>query len=395
MIRFQPDTWRDALWRPIAMAAPDAGTYVEVIAPDLRFALLLVLLVFGLAIFRRAWQPAMAMWRLLALLGLLFAVWLYTSGNGRYFIAGLMLVGVACLSVIHRWPCTKGLKLTLAFALCGLQAYVVYLAGPFEGAAFAPWREAPVFPLVLPPSMTKEPATYVTLSTNTYSLIAPRVHPDSRWLNLANRQANLDSDADGLRIKEILSGSNRIRALLAGVKGMLSPEGRLSQEFIETMNERLSPLRLAFDSSACSYITFADASRLNVLGAQSKQAEGVVVPGFLLCQLTYKDQLPSTHEQASFPPEVDQVMAVMDHQCHRFFDSRVGGKYRVPHGTMVHYADADMKLFVFDDHRVEYRYWRSLMAQPLGHVDEVLGPEFTFDCDNIRGRSGLPWERRY
>jgi len=395
MIRFQPDSWRDALWRPIAMAAPDAGTYVEVIAPDLRFALLLLLLVLGFAIFRRTWQPAMVMWRLLALLGLLFAVWLYTSGNGRYFIAGLMLVGVACLSVIHRWPCTKSLKLMLAFALCGLQAYVVYLAGPFEGAAFAPWREAPAFPLVLPPSMTDEPATYVTLSTNAYSLIAPRVHPDSRWVNLAIRQAGLDSDTDGFRIKEILSGSKRIRALLAGVSGMLSAEGRLSQEFINTMNERLSPLHLAFDSSACSYITFTDASRLNVLGAQSERAEGVVVPGFMLCKLTYVERVQHTPERASFPPEVDQVMAVMDRQCHRFFDSRVGGKYRVPHGTMVHYADADMKLFVFDDRRVQYRYWRSLMAQPLGSVDQVLRSDFTFDCGNIRGRSGLPWERRY
>jgi len=395
MIRFQPDTWRDAIWRPIAMAAPDAGTYVEVIAPDLRFAVLVVLVVLGLSIFRRAWQPPMAMWRLLALLGLLFAVWLYTSGNGRYFISGLILVGVACLSVIHRWPCTKSLKLMMAFALCGLQAYVVYLAGPFEGAAFAPWREAPAFPLVLPASMTDEPATYVTLSTNTYSLIAPRVHPSSRWLNLAIRQADLDSDADGLRIKDILSGSKRIRALLAGVKGMLSAEGRLSQEFIDTMNDRLSPFHLVFDSSACSYITFTDTSRLNVLGAQSKQAEGVVVPGFMLCSLTYMERVPHVPERTSFPPEVDQVMAVMDRQCHRFFDSRLGGKYRVPHGTMIHYADADMKLFVFEDHRVEYRYWRSLMAQSLGQVDEVLRPGFTFDCNNIRGRSGLPWERRY
>lgn len=395
MIRFQPDSWRDALLRPIAMAAPDAGTYVEVIAPDLRFALLLALLVVGLGIFRRAWQPAMSMWRLLAFLGLLFAVWLYTSGNGRYFIAGLMLVGVGCLSVIHRWPCTRSLKLTLAIALCGLQAYVVYLAAPFEGAAFAPWRDAPVFPLALPPSMMNEPATYVTLSTNTYSLIAPRAHPDSRWLNLSTRQSALESDADGMRIKNILSSSKRIHALLAGVKGMLSPEGRLSQEFIGTMNERLLPLHLAFDSNACTYITFTDPSRLNVLGVQSKQQEGIIVPGFMLCQLDYVERVPQLRELASFPEEIDQIMAVMDHQCHRFFDIRAGAKYKVPNGVMVHYADADMKLFIFDDHRVEYRYWRSLMAQSLGQVGDVLRSDFFFDCGNIRGRSGLPWERRY
>jgi len=395
MIRFQPDTWRDALWRPIAMAAPDAGVYMEVMAPDLRFALVLVLLTFGAFVFRRAWEPTRATWRLVAFLSLQFAIWLCISGNGRYFIAGLVLVGIACISLIQRWPCTKSLKLTLAFAICALQAYVVFLAAPFEGSSYAPWRDSPVFPLALPRSVTDEPATYVTISTNTYSLIAPRAHPDSRWLNLANRQSDLDSDADGLRIKKILSNSERLSAVLSGVRGMLSSEGRLSQEFIDTMNERFLPLHLAFDSSACTYVTFSDAAQMNVLNAQSKQPAGVVVPGFMFCHLSYLDRVPTGRRRVSFPPEVDQVMVVMDRQCQRFFDRRVGAKYRVPHGTMVHYADADMKLFVLDDQRVEYRYLRSLMAQPLGRVEEVLRSDFTFDCDNIRGRSGLPWERRY
>lgn len=395
MIRFQPDTWRDALWRPIAMAAPDAGIYMEVMAPDLRFALMLLILTFGAFVFRRAWRPAPATWRLVVFLSLQFAIWLWISGNGRYFIAGLMLVGIACISLIQRWPCTKSLKLTLAFAMCALQAYAVFLAAPFEGASYAPWRESPVFPLVLPRSVTDEPATYVTISTNTYSLIAPRTHPDSHWLNLANHQSDLDSDADGLRIKKILSNSKRLSAVLSGVKGMLSPEGRLSQEFIDTMNQRFLPLHLAFDSTACTYATFSNTAQMNVLGAKSNQTAGVVVPGFMFCPLTYLEQVPTDDRRVSFPPEVDQVMVVMDRQCQRFFNSRVGTKYKVPHGTMVHYADADMKLFVLDDQRVEYRYLRSLMPQPLGRVDEVLRPDFTFDCNNIRGRSGLPWERRY
>ena len=81
MIRFQPDTWRDALWRPIAMAAPDAGIYMEVMAPDLRFALMLLILTFGAFVFRRAWQPAPATWRLVVFLSLQFAIWLCISGK--------------------------------------------------------------------------------------------------------------------------------------------------------------------------------------------------------------------------------------------------------------------------------------------------------------------------
>ena len=37
MIRFLADTWRDALLRPVAMAAPNSSVYIEIAAPDFRF----------------------------------------------------------------------------------------------------------------------------------------------------------------------------------------------------------------------------------------------------------------------------------------------------------------------------------------------------------------------
>jgi hypothetical protein len=39
MIRFLADTWRDAILRPVAMAAPNSSVYIEIAAPDFRFAL--------------------------------------------------------------------------------------------------------------------------------------------------------------------------------------------------------------------------------------------------------------------------------------------------------------------------------------------------------------------
>ena len=43
-MRFQPDTWLEALLRPVAMAAADANVYVEIMAPDFRFVFVLALL---------------------------------------------------------------------------------------------------------------------------------------------------------------------------------------------------------------------------------------------------------------------------------------------------------------------------------------------------------------
>jgi len=66
---------------------------------------------------------------------------------------------------------------------------------------------------------------------------------------------------------------------------------------------------------------------------------------------------------------------------------------RIGEGALRDYSVADMKLYVMDDGRVYYKYWRALNGQLIGTVDQVLQPSFSMDCSNIRGRSGLPWQR--
>lgn len=394
MIRFQPDTWRDALWRPISMAAPDAGVYVEVIAPDLRFAFLLVLFLSGFLIFRRHWKLEKYVGQLLILLGLQFVIWLYSSGNGRYFISGLMLVGLTSISVIHKWPVTRTLRLTIALGLCVLQGYVVYLAEPFSGMSFAPWREAPAFPLEVPPYFKSTPATYISLSTNSYSIMAPRFNPDSRWINLADRQDGLDQDAEGLLIKQILSNSKDIFAVLIGTREMLADNKQIATEFITSMRDRLLSVHLQFNKDACSYLSFPSPDQMNVLDKGASGNEGVIIPGFWVCKLTFLKEIPGL-TVAAFPPMVDKVMSVMDRNCHRFFAQATGRKIRIPDAAMIYYADADMRLYITNAGRVSYKYFRGISPISLGQVTDVLAPDFKFECDNIRGRSGLPWERQY
>ena len=98
MNRFMPDTWWEALLRPIAMAAPDSHTYVEMMAPDLRFAFAILLALLLLLAYRRrtADRPLLV---LLALVVLAFAPWLASSGNGRYFVAFLLLAGFVVVAL--------------------------------------------------------------------------------------------------------------------------------------------------------------------------------------------------------------------------------------------------------------------------------------------------------
>ena len=113
MIRFEPDTLRDALWRPLAMAAPNSDVYLEIMAPDLRFAVLLLLTVVSVVTLRRSPRSRPVV-LLLAFVWLAFVPWLMSSGNGRYFLPVLLAVGPLCIALIHRLPMRGRMRATLA-----------------------------------------------------------------------------------------------------------------------------------------------------------------------------------------------------------------------------------------------------------------------------------------
>lgn len=54
-------------------------------------------------------------------------------------------------------------------------------------------------------------------------------------------------------------------------------------------------------------------------------------------------------------------------------------------GTVRHYTDSDARVYMLNDGKVLYKYWRAL--------NPVLIGKAIVACDKIRGRSGLPWGR--
>src|SRR6476661_2984019 len=117
MNRFEPDTWLAALLRPVAMGAPDSHVYVEIMAPDFRWVFVLLLLVLLVIMRSRARRGSVgavaapgadagpaAVFVLVAALAVAFVPWLLTSGNGRYFLAGLLMVGPVCVGLAWRLP---------------------------------------------------------------------------------------------------------------------------------------------------------------------------------------------------------------------------------------------------------------------------------------------------
>lgn len=399
MIRFQPDTWRDAIWRPLAMAAPDAGVYLEAMAPDLRFAALLLLtLCLGVLVWRRRNQaiPAMRTLGLLVVFAWLsFASWLFTTGNGRYFMPVLLLAGVLCIAILRWLPLSQGLRLSLATLLVAMQAFVVAQADPRHLWSLAPWGE-PYLDLQLTPQDRSRPALYVTLSSISHSLAAPQFDARSRWISIASLSGDPQAP-DERRAQEFLAQGQReglpMRLFVPAVPPMTLPDGQPDPRIRAEMDRLLASQRLALEPGERCEIRRSDvmahAAHDNASQMPARFRER---SGFWICPLRYPVAAPPPVLSAG-AARAREALDRLEHLCPRFFPPGEARTERVDGMLRRAYSNTDTRAFVTDDGQVYFRYWRALNADRVGSVDEVLSPGFTFDCRHIRGRSGLPWER--
>ena len=395
MIRFLPDTWRDTFLRPIAMAAPDAGVYIEIMAPDFRFAIAMALLV-ALAIFRVARQstsqtstkPAML---LTGVMGIAFVPWLATTANGRYFIPFLLAIGPLCIALIYLLPTTRAFRFTLALCVVGLQGFAVQQASSWPSWGLARWKDAPYFQVEWPADMASTSAAYLTLSTISYSLVAPQLPATSQWMSLANAPAATSNTPDAKRAQALLAGAQRLRLLAPAIPNFSDVTGLPTEEIRTVINTLLVDHRLALmNPSDCRLV------RSPGLATMAFRREALADPaktrnfGFWVCSLqrAEADSANVKNEAHRF----DAVFRAIEAQCPRFFPA--GAETRlVTGGEMRTYYSSEMKVYVLEEGLVLYKYYRAFNPVRIGSRDDVLSGKAKVDCDKIRGRSGLPWER--
>jgi hypothetical protein len=405
-VRFVPDTWLDALLRPIAMAAADANAYVEIMAPDFRFVFVLGLLglLAAMALLRRrgaahghhhtapANTSARAVFLLLASLAAAFVPWLATSGNGRYFMVGLLMVGPVCVGLTRLLPVTRAMRMTLVIGMVILQAFAVQQSAPWRAWNMLSWTKPPYFQVDVPADARAQPATYVTMSAITYSLVAPMFHPQSRWMSLHNAPVPDGGGADARRTEAFLAKAQpgRLMLLVPAVAGMLTTERLPNARVSEAMDRQLAPYRLRLTQpQACRFLP---SEGLAQIGLGTKTPEERSRSGFWLCHLTRSAgrAAPASPSSSRF----DAVFKAVEAQCPRLFPA--GGDARtqaVPNGEVRNYMKGEMKAYVYDSGEVYYKYYRALNPVLVGTVADLLAGRSRVDCDHIRGRSGLPWDR--
>jgi hypothetical protein len=391
VIRFIPDTWWEALLRPFAMAAPNGNVYVEIIAADLRFAMALILAAVLLALRRRIAEHGRGVWVLFAFVALSFAPWLATSGNGRYFVAVLLAVGPLCVGLVWLLPISRGSRAVCALGVLALQTAVVFDTPPWRSWNHALWRNAPYFALDVPADVAAQPATFVTITSISYSLLFPQFHPASHWINLTGLSPNASVSSEAARASKLFA-KTPLYVFVPTVPSHTQPDGRPDLEIISTIDRHLAPHRMRITAAqGCRMLPSSTVAQMVLQYPERASQQQLNKLGFWLCPLSYP--VPYLPQMQAATPRIEAVFTQVEKSCPRLFPPGTSSTSLLPHGAMRDYASADMKLYVLEDGRVLYKYWRALNPEVIGTVDEVLAPAFRMDCLNIRGRSGLPWQR--
>jgi Glycosyltransferase family 87 len=249
--RFAPQDLWAALALPYRLIAPEGRLYAEIIAPDLRFAaLVLAAVALPLAAgFGRLARPAAlrgADWRLLGFFALALVAWVATSANGRYGILVLLLAGLCLARLVER-------LLPLAMARVVLATLLVVQVAMCAMVSSAPrWFIADRWsghwlPFVPAEQALRQPALYLTVETLTMAAVAPLVHPDSSFVNLRGQYT-------------IPPGAPRLQALLARHAGSvrvlgrhlrLREEGRPRQEVVEAYDFTFRRYGYRIDAADC------------------------------------------------------------------------------------------------------------------------------------------------
>jgi hypothetical protein len=393
MIRFMADSWLEALLRPFIMALPLGGVYVEPIAPDFRFLFAAVLAAVWLFLLVRARQrAAVALLALLAFCAASFVPWMATSGNGRYFVGILLVVGPLIVGLVHQLPLSRSSRIAAVVFMLGAQLFLIRDVAPWHSWGMVEWRDAPAFGVDVPKELVQQPATYVTMTSISYSLIAPAFHPQSHWISLASQHGRSVPAGEARRVKELIDQSPQVYLIYPTPPAQLAAGTRIPDELFDAMDSvlRLHDLRMPADHH-CRLMPSRGLTSMGLQPGEAVPVEPELQRGFWLCAVA---KAPAGTKPAAPPidPRAQAVFERIEHMCPRMFPPGNSGSVALPTGARRYYIDSDMRLYVGHDGEVMYKYIRSMNPVTIGTIDEVLAPAFRFDCNSIRGR-GMPWER--
>jgi len=265
--RFIPDSVADALLRPFAMIGTDNMIAEELEAPDVRYALLLV--VFLLSVIAWIWRssrhaaippttPAYkSATRALTALGFGFTfawiAWLDNSGNIRYFLPMASVSTVLAVALLFRLLANHALgRNGILLALLVAQGAQLALGTEYRWNR-APW-EGHWFNIEVPDKLASQPNLYLSIGAQSNSFIIPFLAKGSGAINFAGGYALGPDGATAARVRAMIARSApHLRVLVGG--DQIYADSALRTPRLSDVDDALSTFDLRVDMTDCETIT--------------------------------------------------------------------------------------------------------------------------------------------
>jgi len=392
--RFIPATVAEALWRPFAMIDPVTMVHEEPRAPDLRYAVLLILIA---ALFCRwLWQrraasssrsamsadPASA--RALAALGwglaMDWAAWLSGSGNSRYFLPISSVAAVVIVPLLFRLlPTQSRTRNYILAGFLGVQGVQLWMGADYR------WNETPWddhwINISVPAKLKSEPNLFLTIGAQTNSFVAPYLAPGSGLINFSGVYTLGPDGATGARIAAVINRyAPNVRMLIRGERLYRNDEGRLPNR--AQIDDALRPFRLRVDESDCATIAVHGLPpdlEFTMATSQPTVPQSRDTTYLLSCRVV----ADNADHSAQIPAQrnIDLALDHMEDACPALFQPRRPHTEYGGDGGLRHYLNTDLNAWV--------SHGRVKFLQPsLGGDVVYLGLENDWAKAPIRVRCG-------
>ena len=265
--RFIPDSFAEALWRPFAMLNPVPMVQEEASAPDLRYAVLLVLI--SCVVLHWLWRRHAAPGQLdttkqcqdsacvVTALGCGLAVdwtvWLSVSGNGRYFLPMASVTAVLIVALLFRelaaWRKLRNYSLVV---ILGIQSVQLWMGAEYRWDPL-PWG-GPWFKVDMPAKLALEPTLHLTIGVQSNSFVAAYLADGAGLVNVSGGYALGLQGANGTQINALIERyAPHVRVLLPGARLYEDAEQRAPLR--SQVDDVLERFDLRVDPSDCATIT--------------------------------------------------------------------------------------------------------------------------------------------
>ena len=386
--RFALDGWGATLSFPFRMAVLGSSQYSEMLAPDIRFAVLAVAAV-ALAAFaaaRRAGPSRVLQGvdrRCFAFFGVGIALWLATSPNARYGMVLLLLAGVCLVRIVERLLPAGAARVVLVIVL-GVQAGMSVLASPPRWFVADVWSRH-WLPYSVPERALREPALYLSLETLPMAVVAPFVHPESSFVNIRG-QISIPPDSPKLAAL-ITRHRGRVRALAHGLELV---DGKRDEQLVKRYDDTLLRIGYRVDSEDCFTIAWQPDSddpvslAANWLSRTPPTSEPLSVAS---CALRPGKPSPA---QAERERRLSVVFDRMEKSCPEVFHGQTAVTDPFGSGWSRHYPGLDARLEQIGERLILNRY-RTGVLLDLGRIsDWEGGGPAPADCGARRGGGERP-----